>query len=165
MMNRRILLIAFLLFISNICFGDYIKEKIHNGQWLVLGDGSMWEVAPQDRFDLSLWLSTSEVAILNNDNGSFAYDYLLVNTDNKEKVHVKPMNITNRHWLRAIENNGTILILDDGSSWQVDSFDTNISNFWSVSSDIYVVEDASGIMLINAGDGKAVHVQHIDYMK
>ena len=29
-MNRRILLIAFLLFISNICFGDYIKEKIYN---------------------------------------------------------------------------------------------------------------------------------------
>ncbi len=164
-MNRKILLIAFMLLISNICLADYIKENIHNGQWLVLGDGSMWEVAPQDRFDLSLWLSTSEVVVNNSGNGSFGYNYLLVNNDNKEKVHIKPMNISDRHWLRDIENNGAILILDDGSLWQVDSFDANVSNFWSASSYIYVVEDVSGVMLINTGDGKAVHAQQLGYKR
>lgn len=52
-MNRKLLWIIFMVFISNICFGDCIEENIHDGRWLLLDDCSMWEVDPFDRIDSS----------------------------------------------------------------------------------------------------------------
>ena len=67
----------------------WIDKNIDDGEMLLLEDGSLWEVEPGDTIDAMLWLPTSDITVLRSDKGSPGYDYMLVNTDDGEKVHAK----------------------------------------------------------------------------
>ena len=69
--------------------GHWVKENIDNGEFILLEDGSLWQVDPFDKIDVSLWLSLSEITVVESSGGSVGYDYLLINTDDDEKAHAK----------------------------------------------------------------------------
>lgn len=71
---------------SNAEQAHWLKSNIDNGKYLSLEDGTMYEVEPGDRIDASLWLPFSSLIII--DEGGL-YDYLIINTDDDEKVHAK----------------------------------------------------------------------------
>ena len=71
--------------------GHWIKENIDRGRLILLEDGSLWEVDRLERLDASLWLRTSSVHVAESSDGSPGFDYLLVNTDDREAVHAKYM--------------------------------------------------------------------------
>jgi hypothetical protein len=69
--------------------GHWVKENIDNGAFILLEDGSLWQVDPFDEIDASLWLPLSDITVIESSSGSVGYDYLLINTDDKEKAHAK----------------------------------------------------------------------------
>ena len=71
--------------------GHWIETNVDSGHFIALEDGSLWEIDPLDRVDAMLWLPISDITILESDDGSPGYNYLLVNTDDGEKAHAKPV--------------------------------------------------------------------------
>jgi len=69
--------------------GHWIEKNIGDGEYIKLEDGSLWEVDPFDKVDAALWLSLSEITVLESSDGSPGYDFVLVNTDDSEKAHAK----------------------------------------------------------------------------
>jgi hypothetical protein len=61
------------------------------------------------------------------------------------------------HWIQSIADNGEIIILEDGSIWQVDSIDTITSSIWLPVSTITIC----GSQLINTDDGEKVRATRI----
>lgn len=61
------------------------------------------------------------------------------------------------HWIESVSGNGRIVILEDGSVWEVDSLDTITSSLWLPISEIVACDDK----LINTDDGESVAAQRI----
>ena len=73
--------------------GHWIKENIDRGRLILLEDSSLWQMDRLERIDAALWLKVSAITVLESSNGSVGYDYLLVNTEDKEKCHAKFLGI------------------------------------------------------------------------
>ena len=56
------------------------------------------------------------------------------------------------HWIKSATSNGEIVILEDGSVWQVDSVDAIDSALWLPTTNIVTCDDK----LINTDDGETV---------
>jgi hypothetical protein len=69
--------------------GHWIETNAEDGDLIILEDGSLWKIDPMDKVDASLWLETTEITVIESDDGSPGYDYLLINTDDSEKAHAK----------------------------------------------------------------------------
>lgn len=67
----------------------WISKNIDNGEFILLEDNSLWQIDPLDKIDAMLWLPISNISIVESNTGSPGYDYLLINTDDGEKVHAK----------------------------------------------------------------------------
>jgi len=65
----------------------WLKEKIDNGQYLLLNDGSLWEVSLLDRITTILWLSLDKITIVSSND--LQYPFLLVNTSRGESVKAR----------------------------------------------------------------------------
>lgn len=61
------------------------------------------------------------------------------------------------HWVQEVLNDGEIVILEDGSVWQVDLVDAIDSSLWLPTSDIIACEDK----LINTDDNESVDATRI----
>jgi hypothetical protein len=63
-------------------------------------------------------------------------------------------------WITKKTSDGSIVILDDGSVWKVDSYDRFDSQFWSTYDNIILDDDESA--LINTDAGEKVDATRID---
>jgi hypothetical protein len=63
-------------------------------------------------------------------------------------------------WIKSKTSDGSIVILDDGSTWKVDSFDRFDGRFWSKFDNV-VVDDCDSA-LINTDTGEKVSATQID---
>ena len=71
--------------------GHWIDKNIGRGEFIVLEDGSLWEIDRLDRLDASPGRGMSNITVVESNRGSPGYDYLLINTDDGEKAHAKYM--------------------------------------------------------------------------
>lgn len=71
--------------------GHWIKKNVGSGTYIILEDGSLWQIDPLDKIDAMLWLPISNITVVESSSGSSGYDYLLINTDDGEKAHAKYM--------------------------------------------------------------------------
>jgi hypothetical protein len=69
--------------------GHWVKENIDRGKMFLLEDGSLWEVDRFEKLDAMLWLKMSNITVVESNDGMPGYNYLLINTDDGEKVHAK----------------------------------------------------------------------------
>lgn len=69
--------------------GHWIQENINSGELLILEDGTLWKIDPLDVIVSILWLPLSDIIVKESSSGSVGYDYLLINTDDREMVHAK----------------------------------------------------------------------------
>lgn len=74
---------------SDASSAHWIQENIDAGSMIVLEDGSIWKIDPLDKIEAMLWLPVSNITIVQSENGSPGYDYLLINTDDGEMAHAK----------------------------------------------------------------------------
>ena len=63
--------------------GHWISEVVNDGAVVVLQDGSMWRVDGIDQIDTALWLPLTSIAVCDGN--------MLINTDDGEKAHVRPI--------------------------------------------------------------------------
>jgi hypothetical protein len=68
--------------------GHWIRENISSGSYIELEDGSLWQIEPYDKFDTSLWLPVTSITVVIAPSMP-GYDYLLINTDDKEGAHAR----------------------------------------------------------------------------
>ena len=61
------------------------------------------------------------------------------------------------HWIQSKYDGGSIIVLEDGSVWQVSSFDTIDSNLWLQTDNIVACDDK----LINTDDRSTVEARRI----
>jgi hypothetical protein len=71
--------------------GHWIKKNVDSGTYMILEDGSLWQVDPLDKIDAMLWLPVSDIKVVKSTSGSPGYDYTLINTDDGEEAHAKYM--------------------------------------------------------------------------
>jgi len=69
--------------------GHWVTQNVDMGTFIILEDGSLWEIDPFDKIDAMLWLPISDITVIQSSSGSPGYDYLLINTDDGEKAHAK----------------------------------------------------------------------------
>ena len=67
----------------------WIRQNIERGSFILLEDGSLWQVSRLDRIDAALWLRLTNVLVVRNEYGYSGFDYTLINTDDGEKVTAK----------------------------------------------------------------------------
>lgn len=72
---------------SNVGNATWITEVMAGGEVIKLQDGSLWQVAPMDRIDSSLWLPTTNITVIQGDDPS--YPYKLINTEDSETVEAR----------------------------------------------------------------------------
>lgn len=67
------------------------------------------------------------------------------------------------HWIQNVSSGGEIIILEDGSLWEVSPIDIIYSSIWLPVSNIVVVEDSGSYSykLINTDDGKSVTAKYL----
>lgn len=69
--------------------GHWVRENIDRGSMFLLEDGSLWQVDRLERLDASLWLKMTNISVVEVNGGMLGFDYLLINTDDGEKVRAK----------------------------------------------------------------------------
>ncbi len=74
---------------SGIGSGHWIQRNIDSGSFILLEDGSIWEIDPLEKIDAILWLPISNITVIQSSKGSVGYNYLLINADDGEKAHAK----------------------------------------------------------------------------
>jgi hypothetical protein len=62
--------------------GHWIDAVLDDGRIVKLEDGSVWEVDDVDQIDSALWLPTEDIVVC---------DDVLINTDDREKVHAQQL--------------------------------------------------------------------------
>lgn len=73
-------------------YKGWISEVQDRGRFLVLDDGSLWEVSSLDRIYTGLGLTTEDVRVLPGEGEYPGYGHLLVNLSNGEAVSVKRLS-------------------------------------------------------------------------
>jgi hypothetical protein len=66
--------------------GHWISENNSGGKIILLEDGSLWQINPIDQVDTALWLSITEITVLEVDSPIGEYRYQLINTDDGEQA-------------------------------------------------------------------------------
>ena len=69
------------------------------------------------------------------------------------------------HWIQSVSAGGKIIILEDGSLWEVSPIDVIYSAIWLPVSNIAVVKDSGPYpyKLINTDDGESVNTKFLGY--
>ena len=65
------------------------------------------------------------------------------------------------HWVQSKTDDGSIVILEDRSVWQIDPLDQIDTALWLPMTEITVVEINGGYLLINTDDGEKAHARLI----
>ena len=66
--------------------GHWISKNIDRGAFIKLEDGSLWKIDRMDQLDAGLWLSMTDITVLETSDCMAGFDYLLINTDDGEKA-------------------------------------------------------------------------------
>lgn len=116
------------------------------GDTVELMDGSVWGVAPSDAYKTVYWSPTDLVIITPNHSWFSAYAFRLTNQNTCESVEVNlhlgpiaPMyGSYYTHWIVAIDYYHNFVYLEDGSIWNMSSFDSQVVNQW-VTGDVVII--------------------------
>ena len=69
-------------------------------------------------------------------------------------------NAAEKHWIQSKTDDGSVLILEDGSTWEVDSVDQIDTNLWLPMTDVIVTDDED--QMISLDDHETVGVTRIE---
>lgn len=67
----------------------WIRTNVDSGKYILLEDGSLWQIHSMDRLRTMLWLPVSDITVTRSSSGPPGFDYLLIKTDNGQAVHAK----------------------------------------------------------------------------
>ncbi|NGX43661.1 MAG: hypothetical protein K940chlam7_01960 [Chlamydiae bacterium] len=105
------------------------------GDTVELEDGSIWAVNSSDRYKTLDWMTGDTIIVTPNHSWFSSYDYCFININTG--VHVKvnlslgPIyNGIFTHWILAIDYGHREICLEDGSVWEISTFDGSVVDNW-----------------------------------
>jgi hypothetical protein len=136
-----------------------------DGGVVVLNDASVYSVESGEETTTSSWSSGDEIAVDQAEES-------LTDLSNSEHVSAKRVGSTSdsnpypdaggEHSQETNASDGSIIVLDDGSIWEVESGDQSTASTWTDSSAITVNEGtASTYELVNTDEHETVHANYI----
>ncbi|WP_339880290.1 hypothetical protein [Pseudidiomarina gelatinasegens] len=83
--------------------------------------------------------------------------------NHNEKVSGVYPGVGSNHWIQKVSEGGKIIVLEDGSVWEVSPIDVIYSAIWIPTYNIVVIEDAGPhpYKLINTDDGESVNAKYL----
>jgi hypothetical protein len=113
------------------------------GDQVTLEDGSVWTVSSWDRWKTLNWLTSDIILVMQNKWLFSNYKFMLVNqnTGNEVEVNMTLGPIYSgvfTHWIVAIDYFNCQVILEDGSVWNMDLFDSLMINKWMVNDTVII---------------------------
>lgn len=116
------------------------------GDTVELMDGSVWVIAPSEAHKTTHWYPTDLVVITPNHAWFSSYTFCLTNQNTGESVsanlHLGPIapmfGSFYTHWIVGVDYYYNIVYLEDGSIWNMSSFDSNVVNQW-IAGDVVIV--------------------------
>lgn len=113
-----------------------------------LEDGSLWVVPPSDVYITLSWLPSDLLVITPNHSWFSAYNFKITNQNTGEAVlanlNLGPLyNGLYTRWIVAIDYYYNSVYLNDGSVWNMSSFDSDVVSKWLV----------NDTMIIGVNDG------------
>lgn len=124
--------------------GHWVRKKIDRGRFLQLEDRSLWEVHRLDRYQTAFWFELDDIVVANDPYGFYPYAYTLINASAGEIASARYL-LGEPHWIRQTFEAGRFVLLDDGTLWEIDSFDRLTTILWLALDDVILVDDPSGI--------------------
>ena len=85
-------------------------------------------------------------------------------TKRPKKATVYP-GVGSKHWIQKVIDGGKLILLEDGSMWEVSPLDIVTTCIWLPVSDISVVSGKDPVypyMLINTDDGEMANAKYVD---
>lgn len=106
-------------------------------------DGSVWVFAPSDLSTVMTWYSTDALVLVPNKTLFSSYDFRLVNLVTGQSIQVilsqaPYYNGPYTHWIVAIDYYRNYVYLEDGSFWNMSSFDSDIVHQWMVNDTVII---------------------------
>lgn len=121
----------------------WVNALTPKGGMIEIEDGSMWKVSPHDSYKVQGWLPGDELYITQNTSWFSIYDYRLHNRMTGSSVETNLslgplLNNPYTHWITDINLSQNLVLLEDGSSWEVYSGDALLLKKW-LATDVVVV--------------------------
>lgn len=115
----------------------------YDGGALELGDGSVWEVSWGDRYKTRDWNTQQTLLVAPNYSWFSNYKFKFINTETGEtaKVNMTLGPLTSSlatHWIQHIDYYSGVIWLEDGSSWNMSWFDSNIVANFNVGDYVFI---------------------------
>ena len=73
-------------------------------------------------------------------------------------VLAPPLDCTEKHWIHSKSIDGSVIILEDGSVWEVDPPDRIDSSLWLPTDEVIIYDDRE---MINLDSGEKVNVMRL----
>ncbi len=131
---------------------------------VVLTGGSIYSVDSADQSTVSSWSSGDPLAVSQSGdqitNTSTGETATVTNVGKSSDAN--PYSATGDHTQQTNSNDGSIVVLDDGSIWYVEPSAQSISSNWTDAASI-TVNDTSGsdYQLVNTDDQSTVQARYI----
>lgn len=71
---------------TGIGSGHWVRDKSDGGRFIILEDGSFWEISGTDRVDTALWLPITDITVIEARSPIGEFRYTLINTEDDEKA-------------------------------------------------------------------------------
>ena len=113
------------------------------GNTVELEDGSIWNIHSRDSQKTLNWLATDILVVTPNHCWFSIYDFRLVNQNTGASVRANlslgPIyNGLQTHWIVGIDYNNRVIVLEDGSVWNMSYFDDAVVKKWLMN-DIVII--------------------------
>lgn len=103
-----------------------------NGGDITLQDLSKWSVSSYDRFKILNWASSDLIFIKPNTAWFSSYKYVLYNERTAEAAEVNLIRESSfmTFWIIDIDYYNGYVVLNDGTTWPLNSFDYSVYKYW-----------------------------------
>lgn len=116
------------------------------GDSVELMDGSIWTIASSDAHKTINWFPTDLVVVTPNHSWFSSYGFRLTNQNTGESAAasmflgpIAPMyHSIYTHWIAGIDYYYNLIYLEDGTVWNMSSFDRNVMDQWMVN-DVIII--------------------------
>ncbi|MEN3039529.1 MAG: hypothetical protein ABDI07_10365 [Candidatus Kryptonium sp.] len=137
-------------------FSARLSPLIFEGRKFYASISPMWVKIYFDDREPIKWEVVERLGKQTKPNKSKLYEDLILG-----KTYI---GVDSEHWIQKVIDYGKIIVLEDGSLWEVSALDQFISFLWLPMSNIYVIESDNPLYpykLINIDDDESVQAKYI----
>lgn len=124
----------------NVRVSLWLRARIDSARFLELSDGSIWEVNRFDRFTTRFWTRLDDVIVTEPRYSFLLNEYSITNLSTRETVSATYERVT-RHIIADLSDDESVVVLDDGTVWEIDPFDSFETFLWGYFDEVVLIHE------------------------